>query len=242
MSEHLDAGEAARGSARDVEQPDAADVTTPGADAGDAGRDEPGKNQAGLDQPGDSQPGKNRPGESQAGRDEPGSGRSGTGRGGGTEPGAASGGGAGSDVGSRGRVVLTKPSTGQLLVRGATRRCPWCGDRKAYFTSWFGRSDSCRKCDRGYRRGDDAFELGAVTVNIIFTFLSILLALVVVFVLIFGLHIKLSLVWITIIGAFFVLLAPLIYYPLSFTVWQAIDLIMRAPTDAELSGGPDAKL
>jgi uncharacterized protein (DUF983 family) len=64
-------------------------------------------------------------------------------------------------------------------LRGLTRRCAWCGDRKAYFTGWFSRQDRCRRCDHGYRRGDAAFELGATTANIILTFGTLLLTLLV---------------------------------------------------------------
>ena len=38
------------------------------------------------------------------------------------------------------------------------------------------------------------------------------------------------------------LLGPLIFYPVSFTLWQAIDLAMRPPTPGELAGTGDARL
>ena len=66
------------------------------------------------------------------------------------------------------------PSRPRLLVRGITRRCAWCGDRKAYFIGWFKRQERCHACGHAYRRGDEAFELGAITANIILTFLSLL--------------------------------------------------------------------
>ena len=71
------------------------------------------------------------------------------------------------------------PGFFRLMARGLTRRCPWCGDRRAYFTGWFTRTDRCRRCRHPYRRGDEAFELGATTANIILTFLSILIATVI---------------------------------------------------------------
>ena len=66
-----------------------------------------------------------------------------------------------------------------LLGRGLTRRCAWCGDRRAYFRGWFRRDDSCQACHHGWRRGDAAFELGATTANIILTFLTILISILV---------------------------------------------------------------
>ncbi len=131
------------------------------------------------------------------------------------------------------------PSRPRLLARGFTRRCAWCGDRTAYFTGWFSRQERCHACGHGYRRGDDAFELGAVTANIIMTFLSILITILILVVVtapdvpVFGVAAAAGTV---------ALIGPALFYPLSFTVWQAVDLWMRRPTDAELRGEEDASL
>ena len=118
------------------------------------------------------------------------------------------------------------PSRPVLLLRGLTRRCAWCGDRRAYFTGWFKREERCRNCGHGYRRGDSAFELGAVTANIILTFGTILVTILLL----------------TIVTATLGLIGPAVFYPISFTLWQAIDLWMRRPTAAELAGEGDATL
>ena len=131
------------------------------------------------------------------------------------------------------------PSRPRLLARGFTRRCAWCGDRTAYFTGWFSRQDRCHACGHGYRRGDDAFELGAVTANIIMTFLSILITILILVLVtvpdvpVFGVAVAAGTV---------ALIGPALFYPLSFTVWQAVDLWMRRPTEAELRGESDASL
>ncbi len=44
------------------------------------------------------------------------------------------------------------------------------------------------------------------------------------------------------VAGFFAVFGPLLYYPVSYTLWQAIDLWMRPPTNAELAGQADAKL
>lgn len=142
---------------------------------------------------------------------------------------------------TRPSVTLVAPKTSQLVVRGFTRRCPWCGDRKAYFTGWFKHDDYCRRCGRGFRRGDEAYELGATTVNIILTFLSILISLAILFAVMLSTG-GIRPIPIIAVGAFFALFGPVLFYPLSFTIWQGIDLFMRAPTDEELAGGEDAKL
>ncbi len=131
------------------------------------------------------------------------------------------------------------PSRPRLLARGFTRRCPWCGDRKAYFTGWFSRQERCHACGHTYRRGDSAFELGAITANIILTFLSILIAIL--------LLVAFTAPDIPVLGivgatAGIALLGPAIFYPVSFTVWQAVDLWMRRPSEAELKGEVDGRL
>jgi uncharacterized protein (DUF983 family) len=125
------------------------------------------------------------------------------------------------------------PSRPKLLLRGFARRCPWCSDRKAYFTGWFQRSDACHRCGHGYRRGDEAFELGAMTVNIMLTFALILGSFLVV-VIATAPNIP---VWWTFVGiGSMAVVAPAVLYPVSFTLWQAIDLSMRTPSADELDG------
>lgn len=131
------------------------------------------------------------------------------------------------------------PSRARLLFRGLTRRCAWCGDRKAFFVGWFKRQDQCRRCGHGYRRGDHAFELGANTANIILTFGSVLVSIVIVVLLTIP---TIRVLPTVAVAGFFALVGPLMYYPISYTLWQAIDLSMRPPTKAELAGEADARL
>lgn len=126
-----------------------------------------------------------------------------------------------------------------LVLRGLTRRCPWCGDRKAYFHGWFRRQEYCRNCGHGYRRGDHAFELGATTASFILTLLGVLVTtLVAVLISLPGLEVM----WVVGPAAAVALLGPIVFYPISFTLWQAIDLWMRRPTPEELAGERDATL
>ncbi len=126
-----------------------------------------------------------------------------------------------------------------LLARGLTRRCPWCSDRRAYFTGWFARQDRCRRCRHPYRRGDDAFELGATTANIILTFLSVLVAILVAVLVTLP---DIPTVPVVIIVSGVAILGPVIWYPISFTLWQAVDLFMRTPDADELAGRIDGQL
>lgn len=126
-----------------------------------------------------------------------------------------------------------------LLGRGLTRRCAWCGDRRAYFTGWFKRQEYCRRCGHSFRRGDHAFELGAVTANLILTFLMVLIALGVLL----GVTAPdVPVVPVMVATGAVGLLGPALLYPVGYTLWQAIDLWMRPPTPAELSGHSEARL
>jgi uncharacterized protein (DUF983 family) len=131
------------------------------------------------------------------------------------------------------------PTRPRLIARGLTRRCPWCGDRRAYFVGWFERVERCRRCGHGYRRGDHAFELGAVTANIILTFLAILITILVAVVVTLP---EFDVWWVVGPAAAVAVVGPIVFYPVSFTLWQAIDLWMRPPTAAELAGTGDARL
>ena len=131
------------------------------------------------------------------------------------------------------------PSRPRLILRGLTRRCAWCGDRRAYFVGWFRRQDACRNCGHGYRRGDSAFELGAITANIILTFGTILLTILLLVSLTAP---DVPIATVTIVVVVVGLVGPALFYPISFTLWQAVDLWMRPPTAAELAARGDARL
>lgn len=139
----------------------------------------------------------------------------------------------------RPQPIKRLPGWGGLLWRGLTRRCAWCGDRHAYFTGWFRRQEACRNCGHSYRRGDHAFELGAVTANMILTFMLILITI--------GVTIGLTapdipVVPIMVATAAIGLAGPALLYPVGYTLWQAVDLAMRPATPAELAGEGDAVL
>lgn len=117
-----------------------------------------------------------------------------------------------------------------MLWRGARRRCPWCAGRGAFFTSWFRKAEACRTCGIGWRRGYEGFELGALAISAIVVFGALVAALAVGIaatapdVPVFGL--------VVVLGAVAVVL-PVVIYPVSYTVWQAVDLAMRAPDPAD---------
>jgi uncharacterized protein (DUF983 family) len=125
-----------------------------------------------------------------------------------------------------------RPSLLRMLARGALRRCPWCGDSKAYFTGWFTKTEACRRCQTPWRRGDVGFELGAVTVTTIVTFGAVVIGVAAGLILTAPdfavLEIMIGLVVVAVV-------MPVLIYPISYTLWQACDLAMRPPEPGELA-------
>lgn len=78
-----------------------------------------------------------------------------------------------------------------------------------------------------------------MTANIILTFLSILISILV---LVAATAPDIPALGIAVAVGAVALVGPALFYPVSFTLWQAIDLWMRRPTEAELRGESDATL
>ncbi|MEX2626982.1 MAG: hypothetical protein WD225_08850 [Ilumatobacteraceae bacterium] len=130
------------------------------------------------------------------------------------------------------RQVRRRPGIARMLWRGAFRRCPWCGDRRAFFTGWFTKRDDCRRCGTPWRRGYEGFELGALAINTIVTLGLIVVGATVAMVATAPDFAVVPIVVGLMIGAAIV---PVVLYPVSYTLWQAIDLAMRSPDPEEVA-------
>ena len=123
-----------------------------------------------------------------------------------------------------------------MLWRGIRRRCAWCGGRGAFFTGWFAKQDRCRTCGIGWQRGYEGFELGALAISAILVLGTLVAAMTVGIVLTLpGVDV---LPLLLILGAGAVVL-PILLYPVSYTLWQAVDLAMRPPEPED--GAPPAR-
>jgi uncharacterized protein (DUF983 family) len=132
-----------------------------------------------------------------------------------------------------------RPPIHRMIGRGLTRRCPLCGGG-SLFRHWVEPRSSCPRCQLKLDRGEADFFLGAYTLN----FVAVQLVLV-------GyLLLTVSLTWPDVpwsmllwVGGGVVVLTPIALYPVSRTLWLAIDLTMRPPTPADFpesghNGGP----
>jgi uncharacterized protein (DUF983 family) len=128
-----------------------------------------------------------------------------------------------------------RPSLHVMLRRAALRRCPWCGDRRAYFTGWFAKQDACGRCGAPWRRGDVGFELGAITVVTIITFGTVVIGVTIGMVVTAP---EFAVVEILVGLAVVAVVMPVVVYPLGYTVWQALDIAMRPPEPGEFPSPP----
>jgi len=113
-----------------------------------------------------------------------------------------------------------------MAWRGLRRRCAWCGGKGAFFTGWFHKQDRCRTCGIEWHRGYEGFELGALAISAVLVLGTLVVAMTV------GIIVTLPdvdvLPLLLILGAAAIVL-PILLYPVSWTLWQAVDLTMRPP-------------
>ncbi len=119
-----------------------------------------------------------------------------------------------------------RPTTGQLLRRGLTKRCPVCGSGHL-FDGWFRMKERCPRCDYKFER-EEGFFLGAYTVNLAISEGLLLLVAIVPLIFLLGTNRDVSLWPIVGIGLVAAIGAPLVFYPFSRTIWSAVDLAMRS--------------
>ncbi len=133
-------------------------------------------------------------------------------------------------------MAVKRPSFVRMLARGLFRRCAWCGGKGAFFTGWTDKQDRCATCGLNWRRGDVGYELGAAATAAIICMgpLVLLLGIIVAFtwpeVHIVPLFVVLG------VGA---LVLPILLYPSSYTMWQAVDILMRPPQPSDFDAPDD---
>lgn len=121
-----------------------------------------------------------------------------------------------------------KPSLGGLLARGLTRRCPRCGEKKVW-RSWSQLVDDCPRCDWHFER-EEGYWVSAIIVNTGVTmalfgigFVAVLIATIP------------DVRWgpVLLVAAVTNVLFPIFFFPVSKTVWVAIDLFFHSPKEWE---------
>src|SRR3954467_1462323 len=101
------------------------------------------------------------------------------------------------------------PSFGRMMRRALVLHCPWCGSRRTFIRRWLGKYERCRTCGIRWRR-EEGFELGAVTINTIVTFIVLTAGMTVGFV-ITSPDIPVGKMVVSLIGV--AVLMPVVLYP-----------------------------
>jgi len=124
-----------------------------------------------------------------------------------------------------------EPSVATMFRRALVLSCPRCGSRRTFLKHWLGRYPRCRSCGIAWHR-EHGFELGPIALNIVFTFFTLAVSMIVAFVATAPDFPTLALTLGCVTGA---ILIPLTAYPFTYTIWLAFDLATHRPDARELA-------
>jgi uncharacterized protein (DUF983 family) len=130
----------------------------------------------------------------------------------------------------RAEYVLEAPTRAVLLRRGLSRRCPLCG-AGSLFDRWVTMREVCPRCDLRFERVEGHW-LGAIGLN---TAASAAALLVVVAVGTLLTAPTIPLLPLLLAATLTALVTPVVFHPVSRTLWTAIDLAVRPIDPEELS-------
>lgn len=119
-----------------------------------------------------------------------------------------------------------RPRTGEvvrMVWRALRRRCPNCGGG-GLFRSWVHMAPACPTCGLALERKEEGYVVGAYMFNIIVAELVFAAVFVAVLVLLWPDPPWEILTW---TGAALMLLMPVLFYPVSKTLFLAFDLVFR---------------
>lgn len=112
------------------------------------------------------------------------------------------------------------------LARALRIRCPVCGSR-GIFASWFHMKSHCPRCNLALDRHEsEDYFLGGMMFNIVLAELAFVTGLVIWLIASWPDPPWTLIEW---VGIPFMVIAPMVFYPLSKTIWLAFDLTFRPP-------------
>ena len=114
------------------------------------------------------------------------------------------------------------------FARALGVRCPACGKGPA-MNSWFSMHERCPRCGFALER-DDGYRSGAMAANLVGTELAVTMLLLIGGVMTWP---GVPWNWFSVVGIVAAVVFPLAFYPLSRTLWVALDLTFRPPEAAD---------
>ena len=115
-------------------------------------------------------------------------------------------------------------TTSRVVWRGLRRRCPLCASPDI-FDGWFAVRDRCPRCNYPINRQDDQW-IGALGMNTIVSFTLLLGVIAVGFAVTYPDPPVAVLMAVALTVA---VVVPIGFYPISKSLWSAIDMAMRGP-------------
>jgi rubredoxin len=112
-----------------------------------------------------------------------------------------------------------------MLGRSLLKRCPLCGAGKL-FTRWFRMKERCPGCGYVFER-EEGFFLGAYVINLAIAQGMVILLAVVPLIVRLASDPDASIAPFIVGGIIGAVVAPMIFYPWSKTIWTTFDLMLR---------------
>lgn len=134
-------------------------------------------------------------------------------------------------------VLEGRPTAGVLLRRGLAKHCPRCGGGKVY-ESWFRMKERCPTCGFLFER-EPGFFVGAYLINFAIAE-GFLFVLIMAFLALKNARPETGVGWPIVAGLTVGVVAPIVFYPFSRTIWSAIDLAMTPLEVPEIVAAADA--
>ena len=124
-------------------------------------------------------------------------------------------------------VYLDRPAPTRLrmLGRSLLKRCPICGTGRL-FSRWFRMKERCPGCSYLFER-EEGFFLGAYVINLAIAQGAVIFLAVVPLIFRLAADPDASIAPFLIGGGIGAIVAPIVFYPWSKTIWTAFDLILR---------------
>jgi uncharacterized protein (DUF983 family) len=112
----------------------------------------------------------------------------------------------------------------RVVLRGLTRRCPLCGSG-TIFQGWFRQAERCPRCNYPTTRVSDQW-IGSLGINTIASFTLLVAVIGIGFTVTYPDPPVGTLLAVAVgVAALF----PVIFFPISKSLWSAIDMAMRPP-------------
>ena len=134
-------------------------------------------------------------------------------------------------------VVADRPDWWLLLRRGLAKKCPRCGGGKVYDT-WFRMKERCPTCGVKFER-EPGFFVGAYLINFAVAE-GFLFVLMMAFVFWKDQHPEAGVAVPIVVAVVIAVVAPIVFYPFSRTIWSAIDIAMTPLELPEIIQAVDA--